>query len=71
MIVNKATDEELISKIYELLMQFNARKMNNPIQKWAKHLNRYFQKNTYRRLINTRKDARHHSLLEKCKSKPQ
>ena len=44
MILNKATDEELISKIYELLMQFNARKMNNPIQKWVKELNRHFSK---------------------------
>ena len=43
-IANKATDEELISKIYELLMQLNIRKMNNPIQKWEKDLNKYFQK---------------------------
>ena len=41
-IANEATDKELISKIYNQLMQFNSRKMNNPIQKWAK--NRYFFK---------------------------
>ena len=28
-------------------------------------------KKTYRWLTNTRKDAQHHSLSEKCKSKPQ
>ena len=30
-----------------------------------------FPKNTYRWLTNTWKDAQHHSLSEKCKSKPQ
>lgn len=49
---NLMFDKGLVSRIPKRLLQFHNKKINNPVLKMGKHLNRHFSKEKY---INTSK----------------